>query len=134
VIEIAEIASGPFPPFETVTAIAPLAVPTTSPPKSRFVELSVAVGLTPVPLSGMTRVPSTELSAMVSVPVNDPETTGLNSTETVHDALAAIGLAGVQSSVETVNSAVALIAAMLSRAAEALVTVTVWGALAVPTA
>lgn len=115
-----------------VTAITPLVAPTSSPPKLRLVELSVAVGATPVPLSGITTVPSTESSAIVRVPVNDPETAGLNSTNTVHDALAASGLAGVQLSVETANSAVALMTAILSRGAAVLVTVTVWDALAVP--
>ena len=80
--------------------------------------------LTAIPVNGSTTDPSTASVATVKLPVDVPEIDGVNSTDTLHVVPAAIGLEELQSSEETVNSAVAFTATIPSGAAEALVTET----------
>lgn len=128
-----EMASGAVPPLDSVMAFGTLAVPTASLPKSRLVADGIAVGATPVPVRGMTSVPSIASSATVRVPVRGPVRAGSKSTDTVHVAFTKIGLLEVQVSVAISNSAVVLTETMLSGTELILVTVIVCGALGLPT-
>lgn len=129
-----EIATAALPVFVITTVCDALVAPTFSEPKERLVVERVTGGVTPVPLNETVCGDPVALSATFRVPLSEPVVVGFNSTEMVQLAPAANVAPQVLADLrnELALAPVKLVELRATTAALVFLSVTSWGAEAVP--